>query len=364
MPYVSVSRSSGKKPMRFQLEEGGEFYCIGSEVGLYLKSFRGHLYKKYPGLTRRTLAPEERKKLVDLGLGQYSTVSQVTLLRAEEVDEIIDGNEDKYKRGPDDIRPTPTFKEPKPRQSTHHVSLGPPISYSIHLDPVPQATQINRPRGLKKSRSFPLCFDDMDPQTVNENALQPEELVPIRLDLEIEGQKLRDTFTWNKNESLITPEEFGEILCRDLGLNPLTFTIPIANAIRQQVEGYPADGLLSEQRVNLKLNIQIGNISLVDQIEWDLSEEINCPEKFAVKLCTELGLGGEFVTAIAYSIRGQLSWHKKAAGFGEPVITTPYRHPSEADEWSPFLEKLTEAEMEKKLRDQDRHIRRMRRLAN
>lgn len=24
-------------------------------------------------------------------------------------------------------------------------------------------------------------------------------LVPIRLDMEIEGQKLRDTFTWNKN---------------------------------------------------------------------------------------------------------------------------------------------------------------------
>lgn len=42
-------------------------------------------------------------------------------------------------------------------------------------------------------------FDDSDPITVFENASQPEVLVPIRLDMEVEGQKLRDTFTWNKN---------------------------------------------------------------------------------------------------------------------------------------------------------------------
>jgi SWI/SNF-related matrix-associated actin-dependent regulator of chromatin subfamily B protein 1 len=42
-------------------------------------------------------------------------------------------------------------------------------------------------------------FDDTDPSTIVENASQVELLVPIRLDMEIEGQKLRDTFTWNKN---------------------------------------------------------------------------------------------------------------------------------------------------------------------
>lgn len=44
-----------------------------------------------------------------------------------------------------------------------------------------------------------MCFDDSDPQAITENAQQPEVLVPIRLDMEIDGQKLRDTFTWNKN---------------------------------------------------------------------------------------------------------------------------------------------------------------------
>lgn len=42
-------------------------------------------------------------------------------------------------------------------------------------------------------------FDDTDPSANLENAAQQEMLVPIRLDMEIEGQKLRDTFTWNKN---------------------------------------------------------------------------------------------------------------------------------------------------------------------
>ena len=38
-----------------------------------------------------------------------------------------------------------------------------------------------------------------------------------------------------------------------------------------------------------QLNIHVGNISLMDQFEWDISEPENSPEEFAVKLCAELG---------------------------------------------------------------------------
>lgn len=49
-----------------------------------------------------------------------------------------------------------------------------------------------------------LCFitnryDDLEPSVIHENSTQTEVLVPVRLDMEIEGHKLRDTFTWNKN---------------------------------------------------------------------------------------------------------------------------------------------------------------------
>uniref|UniRef100_A0A4X2LSH7 SWI/SNF related BAF chromatin remodeling complex subunit B1 n=1 Tax=Vombatus ursinus TaxID=29139 RepID=A0A4X2LSH7_VOMUR len=303
-------------------------------VGNYLRMFRGSLYKRYPSLWRRLATVEERKKIVASSHGKkskpsakdhgYTTLAtSVTLLKASEVEEILDGNDEKYK------------------------------AVSISTEPPTY-----------------LSFDDHDPAVIHENASQPEVLVPIRLDMEIDGQKLRDAFTWNMNEKLMTPEMFSEILCDDLDLNPLTFVPAIASAIRQQIESYPTDSLLedqSDQRVIIKLNIHVGNISLVDQFEWDMSEKENSPEKFALKLCSELGLGGEFVTTIAYSIRGQLSWHQKTYAFSEnplPTVEIAIRNTGDADQWCPLLETLTDAEMEKKIRDQDRNTRRMRRLAN
>ena len=42
-------------------------------------------------------------------------------------------------------------------------------------------------------------YDDHDMAAIHEAAARQEVLVPIRLDIDIDGQKLRDTFTWNKN---------------------------------------------------------------------------------------------------------------------------------------------------------------------
>lgn len=318
---------------------------------------------------RRNLTNEERKKLMETGISNHLFASSVSLLRATEVQDIIDGNDDKYKAV------SVHSSEPSmPRESNKAKKAAPwmpTMPNSSHLDAVPQATPINRNRVYnKKVRTFPTCFDDTDPTANFENSAQSEMLVPIRLDMELEGQKLRDTFTWNKNESIISPEQFAEILCDDLDLNPVPFVPAISTAIRQQIEAYLNEAIIEDncdQRVIIKLNIHVGNTSLVDQIEWDMSEKENNPEEFAIKLCAELGLGGEFVTAIAYSIRGQLSWHQRTYAFSEAPLSTvevPFRAPSEAESWAPFLETLTDAEMEKKIRDQDRNTRRMRRLAN
>ena len=66
------------------------------------------------------------------------------------------------------------------------------------------------------------------------------------------GQKLRDTFMWNKNEALMTPEMYAEVLCDDLDLNPINFVPAIAAAINQQLEAFPSDSdnLLREQGRN------------------------------------------------------------------------------------------------------------------
>lgn len=73
---------------------------------------------------------------------------------------------------------------------------------------------------------------------LKEQALQEDTLVPIRLDFEIDGYKLRDTFTWSLNETLITPEQFAEVLCEDLQLPSASFVPLVARSIRDQVEDY------------------------------------------------------------------------------------------------------------------------------
>ncbi|KAH9376970.1 hypothetical protein HPB48_007990 [Haemaphysalis longicornis] len=172
------------------------------------------------------------------------------------------------------------LKETKSKRGSTWMPTLPNSSH--HLDAVPCSTPVNRNRiAHKKIRTFPLLYDDLDPATLHENSAQPEVLVPIRLDMEIEGHKLRDTFTWNKNESQITPEQFAEILCDDLDLPPLSFVPAISQSIRQQIDAFPTDNLLDDQ--------------------------------------------------------------------------TDQR--TEADQWCPFLETLTDAEMEKKIRDQDRNTR-------
>ena len=67
------------------------------------------------------------------------------------------------------------------------------------------------------------------------------------MDMDIEGQKLRDTFLWNKSETLITPEMFAETVCDDLDLNPIHFVPAIAAAIQQELDSFPSEKVRLEK---------------------------------------------------------------------------------------------------------------------
>lgn len=80
---------------------------------------------------------------------------------------------------------------------------------------------------------------------------------------------------------MISPEQFAEVLCDDLDLNPLTFVPAIAQAIRQQLDAFPSEppSIIEEncdQRVIIKLNIHVGNTSLVDQVMIKESKVRDC----------------------------------------------------------------------------------------
>ncbi|CAG8746507.1 424_t:CDS:2, partial [Cetraspora pellucida] len=224
-------------------------------------------------------------------------------------------------------------------------------------------------------RSSPFVFGPGYQGYGNDIAQREDILVPIRLEIDgADGYKLRDTFTWNMNETFITPEHFAEVLCDDLHFPTSQFAPIIVKQIRDQLQGYIIHPLSSpepsqpsltaevfsalknstedtkeikdenesnylnsntdesnsteELRILIKANfillsltslnksfnidVTVGNISLVDQFEWDINCQKNDPELFAEILTTELGLGGEFKTAIAHSIREQIQIYVKS----------------------------------------------------
>lgn len=212
-----------------------------------------------------------------------------------------------------------------------------------------------------------------------------EELVPVRLDLELDKLRLRDTFTWNLHEKNITPDLFLDHLVEDLKIPPEA--IPeVSRQVKaefqdQVVNYYPhiivEDGPLEpgrpyhdhkddEMRIQIKLNITIGRITLVDQFEWDINNPLNSPEEFARHTAWENALSGEFTTAIAHSIREQSQLYTKSLYLtnhcfdGRPAedpelrdsfliapIPSAFRPPAAQKDFTPYMYEMSEAELER-----------------
>ncbi|KAG8735839.1 SWI/SNF chromatin-remodeling complex subunit [Ceratobasidium sp. 414] len=65
-------------------------------------------------------------------------------------------------------------------------------------------------------------------------------------------------------------------------------------------------------------------MNLTDQFEWDINNPDNSPEELAKVSCCDLGLGGEFKTAVAHSIHEQASVYQKSLFLvGHPFDDTP-----------------------------------------
>ena len=137
-----IVKTYGEKPIIFAFEENGEQYMIGSEVGNYLRLFRGALYKKYPGLAKRNLTNDERKKLCDMGHYKHVTSSTISLLLANQVEDILNGRDDQFRPVRDNQPNTGAATTPasrlKPDKPASIISAMP---NSSHLDAVPKATR-------------------------------------------------------------------------------------------------------------------------------------------------------------------------------------------------------------------------------
>jgi len=134
-----------------------------------------------------------------------------------------------------------------------------------------------------------------------------------------------------------------------------------------------------ELRTLIKLDITVGNMNLIDQFEWDLADNTSSPEQFAEVFTADLGLNGEFKTAVAHQIREQVAvFLKSLAIIGHPFNGLPVadeelraailpplegceRTENQVDSYTPKLLQLTEAEIDKLTKEREREARRKRR---
>lgn len=49
---------------------------------------------------------------------------------------------------------------------------------------------------------------------------EKDELIPVRIDVEIEGKRFKENLCWNLNEPFMTPEAFAKIVAEEHDLSP------------------------------------------------------------------------------------------------------------------------------------------------
>ncbi|EPX72043.1 RSC complex subunit Sfh1 [Schizosaccharomyces octosporus yFS286] len=146
--------------------------------------------------------------------------------------------------------------------------------------------------------------------------------VPIRLDIELTNDfRLRDTFLWNMNEQVMTPDTFAHILCTDLDIPVNSFGPQISSSIRTQIEEYAPVAEVpmpqgQEMMVVFNIQLQLSQHSYNDQVEWNLTSNLT-PEDFSTQTCNDLGLAGEFRPEMAHAIHENLLKLKKDACEGD-----------------------------------------------
>lgn len=256
--------------------------------------------------------------------------------------------------------------------------------------------QRRRPGG-KKTRELRIPKKDLGTQSE-----QLDELVPVRIDIEWDKIRLRDTFTWNLHDRVVSPELFAEQLVEDFQLPPdqcAPLVQQVCASLREQTQDFHPQIFIDEEaldphlpynaykndemRIVIKLHVTIGQHTLVDQFEWEINNPLNSAEEFAIQMTRDLSLSGEFTTAIAHSIREQSQLFTRSlyvtghpfdgravedpelkAAFLPSPIPSPFRPYQATRDFMPYLYELNEVELEKTELSLSREERRQKRSVN
>merc|ERR1712113_135021 len=179
----------------------------GSDVANYLKLFRGKLYGAFPKLKTQKTKPGQNREIYEQTNEDHHQhlAHEVVILNLADCEEIFATGGARFKNQTYKTEHIATYrkepkKEKKPKGTTSASTTDQQPQAAQHMDAVPCSTPVAHiPKSKKRLRTFPTLLSE-SAELIEENARELDELVPIRLDMEIEGHKLRDSFTWNRNE--------------------------------------------------------------------------------------------------------------------------------------------------------------------
>ena len=305
----------------------------------------------------------------------------INYAEAEEDDDIY---EDNPSRGSIALQTTQSSAGAQHNNNNQPSALSQALGYDLSTDGIQRPCYI-LPGKEPRRPPIPPNFLNRSEQQVEQAALLPEILVPIKLDMDIDSsRRLKDTFLWNVNETLITPDHFAMTMCMDLDLPLNPFSAQIAAAIRNQVEEYTSVAVVplpegAEFRTIVRLEICLRKWLFVDRFEWDISSisplapaqtqptqhaapqqlseqqsqsqagssvqtpappqqggekavitttsapphPMLTPEAFARATCADLGLTGEFIPTITSAIYEASLLHKKTLLDSHAPLTPP-----------------------------------------
>jgi hypothetical protein len=111
----------------------------------------------------------------------------------------------------------------------------------------------------------------------------------------------------------------------------------------------------------LQIDLIVGNLGLRDQFEWPLFSTFpTLPEDFARQMTADLGISSEFNPMISQSIREQVAIARLNYEEATPapiIKTRPLRLDVLQESWGPEIRIMTEDELEKIVKEQERSSR-------
>ncbi|KAF8420854.1 hypothetical protein EV426DRAFT_552010 [Tirmania nivea] len=304
----------------------------------------------------------------------------INYAEAEEDDDIY---EDNPSRGSVALQTTQSSAGAQSNNNNQPSALSQALGYDLSQDGIQRPCYI-LPGKEPRRPPIPPNFLNRSEQQLEQAALLPEILVPIKLDMDIDSsRRLKDTFLWNVNETLITPDHFAMTMCMDLDLPLNPFSAQIAAAIRNQVEEYSSVAVVplpegAEFRTIVRLEICLRKWLFVDKFDTTSAQPHTTltPESFARATCADLGLTGEFIPTITSAIYEASLLHKKTLLDSLAPLTPPGNDAAFSAEagwridqeslgagWAPRMIALTREDLEKREGDRERQVRRLRREA-